>query len=227
MITAAQIAPLRATGEDYDETEQLREKFAHVRVARHPLLLTKTEFEDIVRWKLRGQYVRQRALREANTEALLRAITGLALTIRHPDPDYELDVRVGLLCTLRGVGVPVASAVLGLVYPGDYAVIDTRGWRQICGGDQATFALSEYKRYLREARRLADELDWPVQDVDLALWEYDRQQGAISASSKPDNDHNKIPLTIPQNKEENILVTDEASLLVTIRDEVGLHDDAR
>jgi hypothetical protein len=178
VITAEQIAPLHTAGEDYAETERLKEKFAYARGARRPMLLTKAEFEDIVKWKLRGQYVRQRALREANTESLIRTITGVALTLRHPDPDYELELRLGILCTLRGVGVPVASATLALVYPTDYAVVDYRGWRQIFGEEQTTFSISDYRRYLREVQRLAEALDWPVQEVDLAIWEFDRRQSS-------------------------------------------------
>jgi hypothetical protein len=78
-------------------------------------------------------------------------------------------------CVLRGVGVPVASAVLALVFPEEYGVIDFRGWWQIFGEKRSIFSISDYKRYLCELRHLADELNWPVQEVDLAIWEYDRK----------------------------------------------------
>lgn len=178
MITAEQITPYRTANSDFAETMMLKEKFAELRVARRPFMLTKREFDEIIKWKLRGQYVRQRGLREANTEGLIRAVTAFALTLKHADWDYELELRLGILSTLRGVGVPVASAVLGLVFPETYAVIDGRGWRQVFGEEQATFSISDYKRYLLEVQRLAQELDWQVQEVDLALWEYDRQVSA-------------------------------------------------
>jgi len=108
---------------------------------------------------------------------VIRTITSVALTISHPDEEYELELRLGILCTLRGVGVPVASAVLALVFPEKYAVIDFRGWRQVFGKEKATFSIPDYKQYLREIQRLADELGWSVQEVDLAIWEYDRVNG--------------------------------------------------
>lgn len=83
-----------------------------------------------------------------------------------------------------GVGVPVASAVLALVFPEKYAVIDFRGWRQVFGEERTTFSVSDYRRYLREIRRLALELEWCVQEVDLAIWEYDRINGGNPAASK-------------------------------------------
>lgn len=177
VITAEDIVPLRGQGEDAAEMERLCAKFAQVRVARRPFVLTAGEFEDILKWKLRGQYVRQRVLREANTELLVRAVTQAALAIRHDDPEYALELRFGILCTMRGVGVPVASAALGLVNPHEYAVIDYRGWRQIFGGEQTAFTIPDYKRYLRQIRGLAETLAWSLPEVDLAIWEFDRRQG--------------------------------------------------
>ena len=178
MITAAQIAPLRKQQIDYSETEQLKAKLAQLRIERQPLYLTATEFEEILQWKLGQQIGRQRDKRAANTDEIIHAVTGLALTITHPDKEYELELRVGILCSLRGVGVPVASAVLALVFPEEYAVIDFRAWRQIFGEEQPTLFIPEYKKYMREIRRLADELGWPMQEVDHAIWEYDRRNSS-------------------------------------------------
>jgi len=177
MITSIQLVAYQTSSDDYELTERLKARFAQLRQERKPLFLTSEEFEEILRWKLRGQYGRQRERREANTEEVIRVVTGAALTATHPDEEYETELRVGILCALRGVGVPVASAVLALVFPEKYAVIDFRGWRQVFGEEKTTFSIADYKRYLREIRRLADELGWPVQEVDLAIWEYDRTHG--------------------------------------------------
>lgn len=175
MITAAQIAPLHRQEIDFDETEQLKAKLALLHRERQPLHLTATEFEEILRWKLGQQIGRQRERRTANTDKIIRAITGLALTITHPDKEYELELRVNILCALRGVAIPVASAVLALAFPEEYAVIDFRVWRQCFGADKGIFSIGDYKKYMREIRRLASELSWPVQEVEHAIWEYDRR----------------------------------------------------
>jgi len=177
MITAAQLVPYRTSSVDYALTEHLKARFAQLRRERRPLYLTFEEFDEILRWKLRGQYGRQRERRKVNTEDVIRTVTGAALTVTHPDEEYEIELRVSILCALRGVGVPVASAVLALVFPERYAVIDFRGWRQVFGEKKITFSIRDYKKYLVEIRRLADELNWPVQEVDLAIWEYDRVNG--------------------------------------------------
>ena len=131
MITAAQLTPFRTLGDDYDQTQRLKRQFAVLRQERVPLYLTLAELNEILRWKLRGQFGRQRARRRLNTDEVIRAVTTAALSLTHPDDDYETELRLGLLCTLRGVGVPVASAILALVFPERYAVIDFRGWRQL------------------------------------------------------------------------------------------------
>jgi len=166
---------MRQGGADYDEMQNLLSRFASIRTTRQPLFLTGDDFDAILRWKLRSQYGRQERWRKGNTEEVIRSVTGVALTIIHPDPDYELELRVGLLCTLRGVGVPVASAILTLVFPECYGVIDFRAWQQVFGAEASAFSVNDYKRYLNVIRPLARELGWTVQEVDLAIWEYDRR----------------------------------------------------
>jgi len=174
MITAAQLTPFRTFSDDYDQTERLKRQFAVLRRERVPLYLMLAELDEILRWKLRGQFGRQRERRRLNTDEVIRTVTMAALSLTHPDEDYETELRLGLLCTLRGVGVPVASAILALVFPEKYAVIDFRGWRQLFSERRTTFSVSDYKQYLGKLRRLACELGWSLQGVDLAIWEYDR-----------------------------------------------------
>jgi len=176
-ITALDIRPLRASAVDHAEAARLKQRFSELKKIREPFYLTGLEFDQILKWKLRGQYGRQQASRSLNTEDVIRAVTNLALNITHNDQDYELELRMGLLTCLRGVGIPVGSAILALVFPEKYAVIDFRGWRQLIGDLKSSFSLSDYKRYMTEIRRLALELNWLPEEVDLAIWEYDRRNG--------------------------------------------------
>ncbi len=88
--------------------------------------------------------------------------------------------RVTMLRVLPGVGMGVASAILALCFPEQYAPIDFRVWRQLSDSELSMFEIPEYRRYLKKLRELADELasldpvnDWPVQLVDYFAWEYD------------------------------------------------------
>jgi len=175
MIIASQIAPPSHQQSDSTDTKQLKANLAQLRLERQPFYLTSTDFENILNWKLGQQIGRQRAMRSANTDENIRKITGLALTITHDNKEYELELRINILCALRGVAIPVASAVLALTFPNEYAVIDYRVWRQVFGEEKTAFSLPDYKRYVNEIRRLAKELNWPVQEVDHAIWEYDKR----------------------------------------------------
>jgi hypothetical protein len=69
--------------------------------------------------------------------------------------------------------VPVASAILALTEPERNCVIDFRGWRAVFNDERREFDTPAYILYLTKIRNLAQELGWPVQEADLAVWEYD------------------------------------------------------
>ena len=77
---------------------------------------------------------------------------------------------------VEGVALPGASAVLALTEPQRYCVVDFRGWRAVFGEDRKSFSIRDYWRYRSEVARIAADLGSPVQEVDLAIWEYDRRQ---------------------------------------------------
>ena len=174
MIRPEDLASLRTAAPDYAETERLKDWLAGLRRTRKPLYLTRNELEPIYVWKLRDQYGRQKELRDSNTDSAYVTVSQAALSVHEGDWDYEAELRLGILTSLRGVAVPVASAILALAEPDRYCVIDFRGWRAVVGEEKQGFSIRDYKRYLAAVRELADQLQWPVQEVDLAIWEYDR-----------------------------------------------------
>ena len=176
MITANQIRPLLRAAVDRQVADDLEAHVQGLRARREPLSLGVEDLDRILTWKLRGQYGRQQKLRAENTEGVVRAMTGTAFAIQHENPEYEIELKVNVLCALRGVGVPVASAILAIVEPVQYGVIDFRGWRQMFGEKKTNFSVADYKRYMAELRRLAQELRWRVRDVDEAIWEFDRRE---------------------------------------------------
>lgn len=185
MICATQLLAYRTASDDYHDTERLKARFQRLQGERHPFFLTSHEFDEVLRWKLGNQYGRQKGFRKLNTEDVVRTITAAAFSITHPDEEYEVELRLNLLTCIRGVGVPIASALLALVFPQKYAVIDFRTWRQIFGHEKEQFSVSDYIRYLREVRRLAGELGWTPQEVDLAIWAYDRDNAVKAMQGKP------------------------------------------
>lgn len=175
MITAEDIRELRTAADDYQETEAIKTLLATRRRNGGSLYLNLDDFQRIVKWKLGQQLGRPNRLLIQNTPRLIEETTRLALSVQIDDPDYEFQFRFAILTALRGVGTGVASAILALSYPEKYCVIDYRGWYQVFRRKKTVFTFGDYKKYLQRVMILAQELQWPPQEVDLAIWEYDRR----------------------------------------------------
>src|SRR6266545_2154402 len=102
--------------EEGDETLAL---MGHLRAARRRGWLTREEFLAMCRWKS------PRATRHyrLNPPGEVRAASRAALATRSERR------RLELLTNLRGVNVPLASAILTLMYPRRYGVLDIRAWQ--------------------------------------------------------------------------------------------------
>jgi hypothetical protein len=97
-------------------TAALIERLRHIKQKRE---FTRAEFLLMCRWKSP-----RAALHYAeNRPAVVRAISREALAARSERR------RLELLMTLRGVSVPVASAILTLIDPRRYGVLDIRAWQ--------------------------------------------------------------------------------------------------
>ena len=160
MITAQilkrQRDQLRLDDADWRTHQQLKARFAAAREQRDPMYLTEPEFFEIARWKLINQYGRAKRFLESNSSERIEAVTSRALSFCDPDPDIEMVGRVTMLRLLPGVGMGVASAILALCFPEQYAPIDFRVWRQLFDSELSMFEVAEYRRYLGKLRELAD-----------------------------------------------------------------------
>jgi thermostable 8-oxoguanine DNA glycosylase len=176
MITADDIRHLRTESDDYKETEALKAELRKLRDERSPFFLTGEELYRVFRWKLRSQYARVARHLARNSDAEYRAVTKKVFAVVSDEFKEECTARLRLLVDLHGVGVPVASAVLALSDPERYCVIDFRGWWAVFGEERKSFSISHYVKYRTEVARIAADLGWPVQEADLAIWEFDRRR---------------------------------------------------
>jgi ATP adenylyltransferase len=172
------LLPFHGMAEDQSETDRLKVLLASLRRDRKPFYLTSVELEPILRWKLRGQYSRTAKHRATNSEEDIRAITQSAFAIVNSDKEEEARLRLEKLQELGGIGIGVASAILSLVHPSEYVVIDPFGWWAIYREDRSDkgFTISQYLRYRAAAAKIASSLGWTVQEVDHALWSLGMKQ---------------------------------------------------
>ncbi len=142
--------------------------------------LTRSELEAVCYWKS------PRAIRHirSNSSSRVRAATAAALATRSERR------RLEALLGLRGVSVPMASAVLTLLRPRRYGVIDIRVWQVLhamgfvesnAGGRGFTFA--HWSRFLDVLRGSSKRLRVSVRAVERALFAAHRarQSGGLYA----------------------------------------------
>ncbi|GEM_PF-2487612 len=135
--------------------------------------LTPPTYHRILNWKLRQQRNRTERYRKDNPDDLIRELTGTFWRVRHPDEEKELEIKLKVLMAIPGTGLGVASAILTLSAPDKFAIIDFRNWKVLYNEDKKVFTLSDYKKYLKDIRQLALQLECEAQEIDYLLWKWE------------------------------------------------------
>jgi len=145
------------------------------------------ELQRISQWKLQSRR-NDSNIQQNSDEAVTKQFQS-ALTV---PTDRE---AIAALTELSGIGVPMASTMLTVAKPSQYAIIDYRAFRGLVGakpgiGDSEQYAdyaeFLEYFRtylknpeayqfYMNHVRDIADAEDRSARQVDMALWAFDRE----------------------------------------------------
>ena len=165
---------------EHPATAMLMRDLAAVRAGG---VFTRAEFERMCRWKSpRAQH-----LWRANSAARIRAVSRAMLATRSERR------RMELLTSLRGVGVPIASAILTLIDPRRYGVLDIRCWQLLFAVDSVStnrrgqgFTIAHWEQYLSALRHYARRLGVTARTIEYTLFEAHRnlQQGLLYARSE-------------------------------------------
>jgi hypothetical protein len=168
---------------DREEDEGTAALTRALRPARRRGYLTRGEFEAACRWKSPRAVHHVRA----NSPRAVRTATGAALRARG---ERE---RLLALTALRGVSVPTASALLTLLDPRRYGVIDIRVWQLLhrLGAVDTNprgvgLACENWLRFLEVIRGLASSLRLGARDVERTLFAVHRrhQRGTLYVSRR-------------------------------------------
>ena len=129
--------------------------------------LTPAELEAVCRWKSARVIGRIKS----NSASAVRSATRAALSTRSERR------RLEALTSLNGVSIPMASALLMLIDPRRYGVIDIRAWQLLYKLGAVTtnkhgrgFHFDNWYQYLTILRYFAKEFGVPVRDVGRALF---------------------------------------------------------
>jgi hypothetical protein len=150
-----------------DESEATAELINQLRAARKRGWLRRSELEAVCYWKSPRTIHHIRA----NTPAKIRAATSAAIATRSERLRFEQ------LTQLKGVSAPMASAILMLLYPKRYGVIDIRVWQVLIDVGTVTknprgvgFGFNNWYQYLMTIRHLAKRFDVKARDIERTLF---------------------------------------------------------
>ena len=129
--------------------------------------LTFDDFYKIAMWKSARQ--KPKYLQNKNdVESISRETFALA----------DENEKMEKLCSLKGVGIPTASAILTIVYPENYAVIDIRCMemlKELGYTIKKTITLNNWIKYLNIIRDIAKGNNITAREVDKALFAMHRE----------------------------------------------------
>lgn len=157
---------------DFNETQKFKKRLQASVFARKPAYLNSNELDQIIAWKLDSQYPRSRALRSMNLDNVVVPITRACLEVASSDSQYAIELKIRILSSLRGIATPLASAVLAILEPDKYAVIDTILWEFFTGQEKQAFSTTEYQIFLAKIEELSGLTGLSIQETEHALWIY-------------------------------------------------------
>lgn len=148
--------------------------------------LSVEELLEISHWKLQGGRNDHNITQNTSAEVTQQLQTAL-----EADTDAE---AVDALTECSGIGIPMASTVLTVTKPAEYAIIDYRAFRGLVGvrpdifdpseyGEYASFlehfrnyteSPAAYEFYMGHVRDIAASEGVSAREVDMALWALDR-----------------------------------------------------
>ncbi|MCA9283182.1 MAG: hypothetical protein KDA30_14205 [Phycisphaerales bacterium] len=122
----------------------------------------RAEIEELVSWKSE----RRPDLFAQNSDLDIHEATRIALSARS-----EV-VRLGVLQSLPGVGIPTASVILHLCHIDPYPIIDWRAFWSLGIEKMPAYSLSIWDQYVVTCRKIASDASVSMRTLDRALWQF-------------------------------------------------------
>lgn len=171
-VLASKLLKLSVSSNDFQETLQLKKEIHNVLNERGTPYLTARELNQILLWKLDKQYHRSKQQREINVDNVVVPITRACFSIRSDDKNYEIELKLKTLTTMRGVATPLASAILAICFPDEFVVIDSLLWEFIYEEEKSSFTVNDYLKFLSFFSSLSKHTKCSLQDTEHLLWLY-------------------------------------------------------
>lgn len=152
-------------GKDKDEYKLEIELCEFRDSAQHRGFLSKEELKQIAKWKSR----RSARHIDKNSHGYVETITGWSLSA-----DEERS-KIEVLTLLDGVGWPTASAILHFCHVDGYPILDFRALWSLKTEEPKSYKYLFWYNYVKFCRKLAEENDVSMRDLDRALWQHSKE----------------------------------------------------
>lgn len=144
---------------DYEDFDGMADDF------KNKNFLTKTELLRIAEWKLyRLWFPKHKREIETNSNTLIEETTKRAIE------KTEDKAKVEILAALNGVGIPMASAILTVLNPQYYGIIDINVWYALHSKKKNLFTSEDFRQYMEKVREIAKKQNITTRDVDIGLF---------------------------------------------------------
>jgi hypothetical protein len=164
---------------NYKENEITSKLIHDLSCAKRNGYITKDEFLKIGMWKSS----RQKQTYLKNKEEEIKEITSISFNCKNEK------VKIISLTALEGVSIPTASAILTLVDPENYGVIDIRVWQVLYSFGLVSscesgvgLTLNDWIKYLQIIREYAKNYQVSTRTIEQILFRYhknDIQEGNL------------------------------------------------
>jgi hypothetical protein len=154
--------PSLANRYDYESDDGALNAGAQIRRGRY----ARKYLLEIFEWKTGG---RGRSRLANNSDQEIADALKLAIVAKTDR------AAVAVLTGLNGIAVPVASAVLTVIDPTRFTIIDFRALEAL-NVNEANLTIDFYLDYLEECRRVAQKHNVSLRTLDRAMWQWSKEE---------------------------------------------------
>ena len=72
--------------------------------------------------------------------------------------EYETEVKIKILTSLKGIGTPLATAVMAITEPQKYCIVDSVLWAYIFNEEKSSFTINDYLKFHKIILNLSKKL---------------------------------------------------------------------
>ncbi len=155
-----------------EEPEEWQNLFNKIQEVQKKGYLNKDEFLEICMWKSPRPKKFYLSNSGESVENILREVLS----------SNSEEAKMGLLTSLKGVSIAVASAILTLLNPKDYGVIDIRIWQLLYNYGEVNrnpkgqgFCIADYIDYLDILRKYAREFNVNARKIELIMFQHHKK----------------------------------------------------